>query len=348
MAQPTGEEQEALMRAISGSSDKGSRVTLIGLATNIFLTFVKGIAGYLLSSASLLADAGHSLSDLVADFVTLFCWRWSRRPKNKDYPFGYGKYESVGSLVVAFLLLSGGSGIAFHSYRSFLPIISTWFPNHLDLTKISSSSHHPTHSHNLSESSDIRASYFALLSILAKEYLYRMTYKVGKSENSNVLIANALHHRSDAWSSLVALIAIVGSSLGYKILDPIGGFIVSSMILKGCYSIGKRSFEDLLDKRTDLSFDHDIENLIIDGINQLDSTRLNLSIDSIRHLKIGPDLLVFVEVYVTYADDPKKDNQIMFSSNQWIFVQQMLSRLIFKEKKSVKEVFVKFKLKHQS
>lgn len=131
------EEAAALAAAFSGAGDKGSRIILWGLASNILLTAAKGVGGYMLHSASLLADAGHSLSDLLGDIVVLFSWRLSRRPASRGFQYGYGessacivvwprvgsadrhvasfsspgKFEALGSLAVATALIGGALGI---------------------------------------------------------------------------------------------------------------------------------------------------------------------------------------------------------------------------------------------
>lgn len=91
------DEASALLLAIQGSTDRGSRITLIGLASNVALTMGKGVAGYTLGSAALLADAVHSASDLGADVVTLSTFRYARKPRTNLYPYGFGKFESLGS-----------------------------------------------------------------------------------------------------------------------------------------------------------------------------------------------------------------------------------------------------------
>lgn len=105
------EEAAALAAAFSGAGDRGSRIILLGLASNVALTVAKGLGGVFLHSASLLADAGHSLSDLLGDLVVLFSWKLSRRPASKAFQFGYGKFEALGSLLVASLLVGGALGI---------------------------------------------------------------------------------------------------------------------------------------------------------------------------------------------------------------------------------------------
>jgi hypothetical protein len=143
------EEAAALVSALKGSSDPGSRITLIGLGANVSLTCIKGVAGWVLGSAALLADAAHSGSDLIADVVTLTTYRMSRRPVSLTHPYGYGsefgggdgrvvcvvvcsccfwrsflEYESLGSLVVSFLLIGTALGIGSSLFTSLPPISS--------------------------------------------------------------------------------------------------------------------------------------------------------------------------------------------------------------------------------
>lgn len=107
-----------ILAALRGDKkDAGGRITLIGLASNIGLTATKGVAGIYMNSASLLAEAGHSLSDLLGDFVTLATWKLSRRPPSTEYPWGYGKFETVGTLAVSMILVGGAIGIGLHSYH---------------------------------------------------------------------------------------------------------------------------------------------------------------------------------------------------------------------------------------
>ncbi|KAH9821588.1 cation efflux protein [Melampsora americana] len=343
-----GEEQAALLDALRGQGDKGSLVTLIGLGSNIILTLIKGIAGYVLSSASLIADAGHSLSDLMGDLITLFCWNWSKKPKDDHYQFGYGKYESIGSLIVAFFLISGGLGIGFHSYSLFLSALKSqvdqsglmsnllaFLPHSISLPHTHSHSHGSEDS--LDHSVDFRAAYFALLSVVVKEWLYRMTYRVGKAEESNVLLANALHHRSDAFGSLVALLAIIGSSFGLTILDPIGGFIVCVMILSSGLEIGRKSFYELVDRSPHQTLETDLKNLLNTSFERKDKLIDWSAIQEvlkIRCLRSGSRLMIFLEVKVT-------NHQL--SLRELVLMEVMLSKTIKKEKKNVEEVMVSFR-----
>ncbi|BGP33581.1 mitochondrial metal transporter [Rhodotorula toruloides] len=241
--------------------DPGSRITLVGLVANVGLTALKGVAGYVLASSALLADAAHSGSDLIADVVTLASYRIGRWEPSARYPYGYGKYESLGSLVVSFFLFATAAGIGLHSYHHLLLSLATIpsIPPDL-LASLDFLPHGHVHgpeasTHSDSPSSDgivdARAMYFAAASIVIKEWLYRATLKVARQQHSNVLLANAYHHRSDSLGSLVALIAIGAARVGYPMLDPLGGLVVSGMIAKQGWDVGKEALGGLVDQVTD-------------------------------------------------------------------------------------------------
>ncbi|KAG0185018.1 hypothetical protein DFQ28_010085 [Apophysomyces sp. BC1034] len=226
------------------------QITLIGLAANVGLTVSKGAAGWMMNSASLLADATHSFSDLLSDFVTLYTFKMSRKTPDQLYPYGYGKYETVGSLAVSTLLIAGAIGIGVHSFELLMTVLNT--SQAVAETAQSEPASHgliPSllHSHSHGGVLDPNAAWFALASVIVKEWLYRATIKVGNSERSDVLIANAWHHRSDAFSSVVALVAIGGSYAGLPVLDPIGGLAVAGMIFKSGAGIMSGSLKELMD-----------------------------------------------------------------------------------------------------
>lgn len=173
-----------------------------------------------------------NILDLLGDFVTLFCWRLSRTPPSERYPYGFAKFESFGTATISILLIGGALGIGFHSYHllihalahtvqtlppgnalhGILQFITETAPL---LPQIGSGHEHPV---------DPNAAWFAALSVLSKEWLYRVTKVVADQEKSPVLLANAIHHRSDAYSSLVAFFAILGTWFFPAIpLDPLGG-----------------------------------------------------------------------------------------------------------------------------
>lgn len=171
--------------------------------------------------------------DLLGDFITLFCWKLSRKPPSIRYPYGFAKFETLGTTTVSLLLIGGALGIGFHSYNLLVEALgataSTIPPGPVhDLIKLVTSITPDVpvvgHAHAHTGTLDPNAAWFAAVSIVAKEWLYRVTKKVADEEHSPVLYANAIHHRSDAYSSTVALVAIIGSWLFPALpLDPIGG-----------------------------------------------------------------------------------------------------------------------------
>lgn len=249
---------EGVLKALQGGDDRGSRITLVGLYSNIVLTGTKGIAAWHMNSASLLADAAHSMSDLLGDFVTLFCWKLSRAPPSPRYPYGFSKFETLGTTTVSLMLIGGALGIGFHSYHLLIQVLATSLStlpegslSNILSQVVSVAQQAPSIGHVHGHHSgvlDPNAAWFAAISILIKEWLYRITKKVADEEHSPVLYANAVHHRSDAYSSIVALVAILGSWLYPTLpLDPFGGMVVAIVILQQGYALLKGAFAELTD-----------------------------------------------------------------------------------------------------
>lgn len=170
-------------------------------------------------------------ADLLGDFVTLLCWRLSRRPPSARYPYGFAKFETLGTTTVALLLVGGALGIGFHSYHLLAAALGDTVAAlppgalHDALHALAAAAEHvpaPAHAH--AHALDPNAAWFAAASVVGKEWLYRATKAVADAEHSPVLRANAVHHRSDAYSSAVALLAILGSGVFPALpLDPLGG-----------------------------------------------------------------------------------------------------------------------------
>ncbi|KAH9485449.1 putative metal transporter [Psilocybe cubensis] len=288
-------DAEQIIAALKGKGDRGSYITLVGLFSNVALTGVKGLAGWYMHSASLLADAGHSLSDLLGDFVTLFCWKLSRRPPSERYPYGFAKFETLGTTTISLLLIGGALGIGFHSYHIFITALGETAvalpPGQLQeilQTVSSTATFHPSIGHQHVHSVDPNAAWFALLGILSKEWLYRITKAVADEEKSPVLLANAIHHRSDAYSSLVAFFAILGTWFFPAFpLDPIGGLIVSVVIFRQGFGLLAGAWGDLTDAgvspRTKQSLSKVLEPLL-DKSSKPSETALP-SLLSIHHLR---------------------------------------------------------------
>lgn len=249
--------------ALSAEGAKAAdRITWIGVYTNIILSAAKGVAGASFHSAGLLADAVHSMSDLVSDGITLLALKYCTRPADQFQPYGYGKYETIGALSVALLLVGGSLGIIQHSLESLLVLMEpSATPSLAALdAKLASLSidqevvdaikaviPHPEPDTHHEMVMHPAAFGIAAVSVAAKEALYRSTIVVGKRINSSVLIANAWHHRSDAVTSVVAMGGIGLSLAGLPMFDPIAGMAVGGIILKMGGEIGWDAIKELCD-----------------------------------------------------------------------------------------------------
>lgn len=229
------------------------RITWIGLIVNVIMAGAKGLGGVYFHSQALVADAIHSVSDTVADFLTLATVNVANKEGNfLKYPLGYGKIESVGTFLVSGVLLVAGLTVG---WSSLLQILEMLLPaniyEYLQVLQVHSHSHFTStsgdhsHSHDSNVASsdrqlpDINAAWLALASIGVKELLFRKTMKIAEQTNSKVLVANAWHHRVDSLTASVAVVTVVlGVYFGVSWLDAIGGLLVSALIV----NVGLKSF----------------------------------------------------------------------------------------------------------
>ncbi len=204
-------------------------VTIAGSLINIFLLIFKFTAGIIGNSTAMIADAVHSLSDFLTDVVVLIFVKISNKPQDKDHDYGHGKYETLATAIIGIALLGVGAMIC---YNGIDKIVSVLCGNSL-------------------KSPGWIALAAALLSIAMKEWAFRFTESVGKKVNSQAVVANAWHHRSDALSSIGTALGIGGAIiLGDKwtVLDPIAALIVSIFIIKMSVKLLKQALDELLEK----------------------------------------------------------------------------------------------------
>ena len=194
--------------------------TWVGIIVNTLLAILKGIGGVLSGSKALLADALHSASDIVGSIVILFAVKVAVKPPDEEHPYGHGKAENVGSIIIALLLIVVGIEISISSAKVFFGELPT-APGKLALIII-------------------------IISILVKEALFYYKLYLGKKHSSTALISEAWHHRSDSLSSLAALIgvgaAMLGEFLGWSFLvysDAVAGIVVSIIVIKIGYQLAK-------------------------------------------------------------------------------------------------------------
>jgi cation diffusion facilitator family transporter len=209
-------------------SQEGISVTLAGLWVNVILTIGKYAAGALGHSGAMIADATHSLSDLLTDFAVLLGLRYTNKPADEDHAYGHGRIETLAAAFCGLILLTVGTGIFFEGGAKIFGAMR---------------------GARLSMPGSV-AMWAALISILSKEFLFRYTFAAGQRLKSPCMEANAWHHRTDALSSVGAFMGIGGSILGgdsWAILDPITAVLVSVFILHAAVSISWNSIKEVLD-----------------------------------------------------------------------------------------------------
>ncbi len=210
-------------------SGKARKVTLVGLLANVVLTAFKFFAGIVGKSSAMIADAVHSLSDILTDLVVLVGVAFTSKPADTCHNYGHGKYETIATVIISAAL----TVVGYHILKN--GIIKILF----------------IYNGGIMEKPGTIALVAAIFSITAKEILYRYTIKAGKKINSSALIANAWHHRSDAFSSIATMLGIGGAiALGHKwtVLDPIASIVVGIFIFKVAYDIIIPSFNELVEK----------------------------------------------------------------------------------------------------
>lgn len=226
------------------------RVTIVGSIVNMLLLIFKFVAGIVGNSAAMVADAVHSLSDFVTDIVVILFVRLSGRPADEDHGYGHGKFETLATLFVSLVLF----GVA----------VMLFVGGVKDIVAVA-------RGRQLAEPTMV-ALIAAVISIIAKELLYNYTVKCGEKLNSQVVVANAWHHRSDAFSSIGVLAGVGGAMFlggSWAVLDPIAATIVSLFIVKVAYSLLMPSLEELLERSLPKDVEQRIEQIIlsVDGVS---------------------------------------------------------------------------------
>ena len=219
-------------------------MTIVGSVVNFLLLVFKFFAGIMGHSAAMLADAVHSLSDFVTDIIVLVFVRISSKPQDEGHDYGHGKYETLATAIIGIFLLFVGFGIFWNGASSvylFLQGGSLPEPGMLALAA-------------------------ALVSIVSKEILYQYTVFKGKKLNSQAVVANAWHHRSDALSSIGTAVGIGGAILlgsHWRVLDPAAAVIVSFFIMKVAVGLLIPCVDELLEKSLPADVEEEIQEIIL-------------------------------------------------------------------------------------
>lgn len=224
----TADKETRTKQAPSGRKDNEDalirRTSLVGIVGNIILTAFKLFAGIVGHSGAMVSDAVHSLSDVLATFIAFLGVRLSKKAADREHPYGHERFECVASLILGVILLGTGLGIGKVGVEKILAgnYEALVVPGAIALVA-------------------------AVVSIVTKEAMYWYTRYNAKKLNSAAFMADAWHHRSDAFSSIGSLIGIGGAMLGVPVLDPIASVVICLFILKVAFDILKDALSKMLD-----------------------------------------------------------------------------------------------------
>lgn len=244
------------------------KVSYLSIIINCFLSIFKLIAGIVGNSVAMVSDAVHSISDVLSTFIVILGVKLSSKVSDESHQYGHERLESVMSIILAIMLLLVGLEVGQVGLKNIINYKDTEILIPGIITIIA-----------------------AILSILLKEGMYWVTYLTGKKYNSSMLKADAWHHRSDALSSVASLIGIVGSRLGFVLLDSIASLVICLVIIKIAVDIFIESFNKLVDKSCSKKENDKIRNIIINvkGVK---------TIDDLKTRVFGDKLYVDVEIGV--------------------------------------------------
>ena len=255
--------------------------TMVSVVVNILMSGLQVVIGIFSHSQALIADGIHSLSDLIADFVVLFANHHSQKDADEDHPYGHQRFETAASMIVGGLLLAVGAGMLWSAFEKLKDPASIPEVHAVALA-------------------------IAALALVAKETLFRYMLKVAKAVRSSMLVANAWHARSDAASSLVVGLGIIGNLLGYPIMDPIAALIVGLMIGKMGWDFGSEAFNDLMDRSAD---EREVEAIT----KTIKATPGVLGVHDIRTRKMGDMIVVDAHIEVNAALSVEQGHDIAFT-----------------------------------
>ena len=258
------------MRETASAPDDAKRVTMqvstVGIVCNAALTVFKLVAGIVAHSSAIVADAVHSASDILGSLIVMIGAVFSHKAADASHPYGHEKLECIASILLGNILVLVGAAIGYTG-----------------ITKI-------IHGETLA-APGMLALIAAVVSIVVKEALYWYTIAAAKRIRSVSLKAEAWHHRSDALSSIGALVGIAGARMGYPILDAIASLVICIFIEKAAIDI----FKDAINKMVDKACDDETEHEMYECVMKNESVR---GVDLLRTRTFGNKIYVDIEIRV--------------------------------------------------
>ena len=241
-----------------------TRVTVVTMGVNVALAVFKLLAGFLAHSSAMVGDGVHSASDVLSGAIVLVGVKLSARDADKEHPYGHERFECVAAVVLAAALAMTGLAIGFSAVKSLQGTEAAPVPGLLALAA-------------------------AAVSILCKETMYWYTRAQAKRLNSTALMANAWHHRSDALSSVGALVGIAGARMGLPVMEKIASLVICGFILRAAYDILRDALEKMVDHACDQATEEALRTQVL-------SEPQVLGIDSLQTRQFGSRVYVDLEI----------------------------------------------------
>lgn len=253
---------------INGFQKVATKVSMVTIVVNVLLAVFKLIAGIIAHSNAMISDAVHSASDVFSTIVVIIGIQFAAKESDKEHPYGHERLECVAAIILSMVLFITGLAIGYEALKNILH-----------------------GSYDTLQVPGILALVAAVVSIITKEAMFWYTKSNAKKIDSSALMADAWHHRSDAFSSIGALIGIGGARLGFPIMDSIASLVIFCFIVKAAYDV----FKDAIDKMVDHSCDEETENQIRDCILKQENV---ISIDLLQTRVFGNKIYVDIEIGV--------------------------------------------------
>ncbi len=248
------------------------KVTLVGMALDTILGIAKIIVGLLFYSYSLVADGIHSLSDMVTDIFVLIITRISHHGPDDAHPYGHARFETLGTVILGGILITVALALAYSNAIILYEAEPTPVPGWPTLV-------------------------VATISVFSKEWIFRYTKRAGEQLRSNLLIANAWHSRTDAFSSILVLVGVAGAMLGAPWLDSAAAIAVAIIIAKIGWQLAHESLEELVDTGLTPEKTEEIKSFILQhegvrGVHDLRTRRMGQDVFLDLHILVNPDISV--------------------------------------------------------
>ncbi len=243
-----------------------NRLTAVGVLGNVLLAAFKFVAGFLGNSSAMISDAVHSLSDIVATVIAYIGARIGQKKEDHDHPYGHERFECVASIVLGAILFLTGAFIGIEGINKII-------------------------SGDYGQAPEAIALVAAVVSIVTKELMYQYTMHYAKIMDSDSFKADAWHHRSDALSSIAALIGIGLAMMGFPIMDPIASIVICLFIIKLAYGIIRDAFDKMVDTACEDCVIEEIREIVAD-------TEGVRGVDCINTRKFGNKIYVDLEICV--------------------------------------------------